>query len=406
MLSEAVWRSISEIYLLLVINYLSLSRGLVALCARTILLAPRYVHALVMDRFRTSLYRLLQLAVASTSHLLDRHVPHKIRTAASTLLLHTTGLDLFASSDSQNSCRFIASNDGLAAVLVLVCLGVVIGAVFFAALTATVPRFLMRLARLRLRVRQYVFNCPLVRKKVDHELSKLEVDFDRKFNRTEGISCLQVPSVGISEQVVKQQLSRWASSECGSWVSGKLSGTVYHDKDRADRVAVEAYSLFSLSNPLHPSTFPSVRKMEAEIISMTAGLFHAPGAYGAVTSGGTESILMSVRAYKEWGRRTKFIVRPNIVVPVTIHAAFDKACKYFDIEIRKVPVNSNSMCAEPSLMLDAINSNTVAVACSAVAFPHGTLDPVVQIANIARSKNIGCHVDGKQQKFLSLLLWS
>ncbi len=67
----------------------------------------------------------------------------------------------------------------------------------------------------------------------------------------------------------------------------------------------EVYSLFALSNPLHPDVFPYIRKMESEVVSMTLGMFHGTAEddkksevksdfCGVMTSGGTESILMAV----------------------------------------------------------------------------------------------------------------
>lgn len=91
------------------------------------------------------------------------------------------------------------------------------------------------------------------------------------------------------------------------------------------------------SNPLHVVEFSFVGQLEAEIIRMTLELFKAPeGACGLNTSGGTESIIIAVLAYREWGKK-RGITRPNIVAPQTAHVAFDKACFYFDIELRKVP---------------------------------------------------------------------
>jgi sphinganine-1-phosphate aldolase len=70
---------------------------------------------------------------------------------------------------------------------------------------------------------------------------------------------------------------------------------------------------------------------------MTIDLFNGPkDACGLTTSGGTESILLAMLAYREWGR-AKGITKPNIVANFTAHIAFDKACHYFDIELRKVP---------------------------------------------------------------------
>lgn len=75
---------------------------------------------------------------------------------------------------------------------------------------------------------------------------------------------------------------------------------------------------FLLSNPLHPDVFPGVRKMEAEVIAMTLGLFHADPARGCgtTTSGGTESIIMACKAYRDWARAERGITEPEMSVTI------------------------------------------------------------------------------------------
>lgn len=347
-----------------------------------------------MDMLMRTVKHSFQFAVASVSLVLEGRLSAPHRFTVARLVHEISGINVHGETYQGQICCSGSNCDSLAALLVLICVSIATGAFCYAAFSGILAPLLERAARLRLQARRFVLGSSVVRTRIRRELRKLEDDLDVKFNRTEGLCFTHIPTRGVDPELVANELTRWASSERSHWVSGKLSGTVYHGHDKADRIAVEAYSLFSLSNPLHPNTFPSIRKMEAEVIAMTANLFHSPSPCGAVTSGGTESILMCIRAYKEWGRQAKYISRPNIVVPATIHAAFDKACKYFDIEIRKVPVDSLTMRADPRLMQKQMNADTVAVACSAVAFPHGTLDPVRQIASLARSRNVGCHVDG------------
>jgi sphinganine-1-phosphate aldolase len=156
----------------------------------------------------------------------------------------------------------------------------------------------------------------------------------------------------------------------------------------------EAFKRYALSNPLHPDCFPYLRKMEAEVVSMTVNLFHGgPNACGTMTSGGTESILMAMKTYRDYGRTTRNITEPEIVVPITAHAAFDKACAYFGIKLRHIPVDPVTFRAVPSAMEAAINSNTVGLVVSAPSYPQGVIDPVEDVAVIARKYNIPLHVD-------------
>jgi sphinganine-1-phosphate aldolase len=113
---------------------------------------------------------------------------------------------------------------------------------------------------------------------------------------------------------------------------------------------------------------------------------------GSVTSGGTESILLAMRAYRDRARATRRITRPEVVAPATAHVAFDKAAQYFRIKLVRVPVTADYR-ADVDAMRRAITRNTVALVGSAPTFPHGIIDPIEELAAIARQRGIGFHTD-------------
>ena len=116
---------------------------------------------------------------------------------------------------------------------------------------------------------------------------------------------------------------------------------------------------------------------------MTLELHHAPeGACGLAPSGGTESILLAMLAYKQWGKE-RGINQPNIVLPVTAHGAFDKASFYFDIELRKVPLKSD-FSVDLEGMRHQIDSNTVCLIGSAPDYAFGLFDDIPSIASLAQ----------------------
>ncbi len=125
-----------------------------------------------------------------------------------------------------------------------------------------------------------------------------------------------------------------------------------------ERVLVAAFQRYCVSNPLHPDVFPAIRKMEAEIVAMCLRMYNNPTGAGATTSGGTESILMSVKTHRDWARAVKGISEPEMyaldqfllaytkcwlvahrIVPASAHAAFDKAAAYFNVKLHLIPVN-------------------------------------------------------------------
>src|SRR5262249_55859367 len=156
------------------------------------------------------------------------------------------------------------------------------------------------------------------------------------------------------------------------------------------------YALHSQCNPLHADIWPSASKFEAEIVAMTANMLGAAQATddvcGCVTSGGTESILLAMKTYRDWARERKGIRRPEIAAPTTAHVAFDKAAQLLDLRLIRVPVGADYR-ADVGAMRQAFTRHTVAVVGSAPTFPHGVIDPIAELSELARQQGIGFHTD-------------
>lgn len=210
----------------------------------------------------------------------------------------------------------------------------------------------------------------------------------------------RLPERGLSSAEILPEMQAMAEHERERWQSGQVSGAVYHGGAEHLRLLSDVYALYSQSNPLHSDVWPSTSKYEAEIISMTANLLGGSTdvgtartrLYGAVTSGGTESILLAMKAYRDRARTERGILRPEIVVPETAHAAFDKAAEYFGIRRINVPVGGD-LRANPAAMSAAITEQTVALVASAPSYPHGVVDPVADLARLALERSVGLHVD-------------
>jgi glutamate/tyrosine decarboxylase-like PLP-dependent enzyme len=144
---------------------------------------------------------------------------------------------------------------------------------------------------------------------------------------------------------------------------------------------------------LNTDAFPSLRTLQSEVVGFVGDWLHAgdDGA-GFMTSGGTESILMAVKAARERGRSEFGIDEPNIVLPTSAHAAFEKGCYYFGLQSRRVAVGADWR-ADVEAMQAAIDENTVLLVGSAPQYPQGVIDPITEIAELARSGDINCHVD-------------
>jgi glutamate/tyrosine decarboxylase-like PLP-dependent enzyme len=178
------------------------------------------------------------------------------------------------------------------------------------------------------------------------------------------------------------------------WKEGFVSGAVYHgDAEHIDFLN-QVYAINSQSNPLHAEVWPSITKFEAEIVAMTADMLGGAGqdVHGTLSSGGTESILLAMKTYRDWARQKKGITDPEMILPVTAHAAFDKACQYFHIKPVYIPFDSNYR-ADVEAAKKAVTANTIVIVGSAPSFPHGAIDPIEELSEIARAHGIGFHTD-------------
>ncbi|NXG08140.1 SGPL1 lyase, partial [Sakesphorus luctuosus] len=183
------------------------------------------------------------------------------------------------------------------------------------------------------------------------------------------------------------------------WQDGKVSGTVYSGEEKLTQLLVKVYEEFAWSNPLHPDIFPGLRKMEAEVVRIACTLFNGgPESCGAMTSGGTESILMACKAYRDLAYE-RGIKQPEMLVPVSAHAAFDKAAHYFGMKLIQIPL-TKAMEVDVQAMKRAISKNTAMLVCSAPQFPHGIMDPIEEVAELAVKYKIPFHVDACLGGFL------
>ncbi|MFM8954493.1 MAG: pyridoxal phosphate-dependent decarboxylase family protein [Actinomycetota bacterium] len=177
------------------------------------------------------------------------------------------------------------------------------------------------------------------------------------------------------------------------WREGRAFSLDYTAGPEALAVAEEAYRRFSGENALNTGAFPSLRQIQADVVDMTKPWLGASNAgAGFMTSGGTESILMAVKSARDRLVQERKIVRPNMVLPTSAHAAFDKAGAYFGVELRRVDV-LNDWRADVSAMRRLVDDHTVLVVGSAPQYPQGVVDDIPAIASLAAEHGANCHVD-------------
>lgn len=202
-----------------------------------------------------------------------------------------------------------------------------------------------------------------------------------------------IPTKGIPRDELLSRMESMKNKDA-DWRSGKTCSLVYYAGEEHTGFLKKAHNMFFSENGLSPLAFPSLKTFENEVIAMTARMLGGDEKVsGAMTSGGTESILMAMKAYRQWARETRPSIKtPEVLLPVTAHPAFEKAAHYFDLKTVHAPVG-NDYKADVNAARELITDNTIVMAGSAPAYPHGVIDPIPELAAIAKEREIGFHVD-------------
>ena len=209
----------------------------------------------------------------------------------------------------------------------------------------------------------------------------------------------KLPQQGLDHETIMRELNQCAQNENASCETGKVSGTLYAPSTTSargvahSRLMSDVYSYYQWANPLKPGIWPRVNQCEAELIGMTANLFHGPN-IGCVTSGGTESILLAVRAHWEYYGRRRGIAHPEVVCGTSAHCALLKACKLLRIRLVTLDCNDGTTFQLSARQVqNRITSNTIMIFASCPSFSQGIIDPITQLSEVATKFDIGLHVD-------------
>jgi len=205
------------------------------------------------------------------------------------------------------------------------------------------------------------------------------------------------PKAGEAWETLRGRLEGLGEHDV-DWRNKKSAVYVFHPGEDVLRVAKEAYALYQSENALGPAAFPSLKRMEDEVISMALDLLNGPETgTGNMTSGGTESIILAVKSCRD-AAAARFeeaglaLHGANLILPRTAHLAFDKAAHYLGLEIRRVDVGPDFL-ADPVAMRAAIDARTIMLVGSAPCFPYGVVDPIPALADVALETDLWLHVD-------------
>ncbi len=212
---------------------------------------------------------------------------------------------------------------------------------------------------------------------------------------------MKIPKTGLSRDEIFERLERYREHDT-PWREGRTWAYVYDPGAEAESVIKDAFSSYLSENGLDPTAFPSALQIENEVIAMAVGHLNGDeNVVGSFTSGGTESLILAVKAARDHAREKRpEVTTPEMILPETAHASFQKAAHYLGVKPVIVPVDPETFRADVSAIREAITDQTVLLVGSAISYAHGVVDPIPELGQLALEKNLLLHVDGCMGGFM------
>jgi sphinganine-1-phosphate aldolase len=195
----------------------------------------------------------------------------------------------------------------------------------------------------------------------------------------------EIPNQGLSVETIYKYLDTLEKHDTEYKL---ISGAIYDNDSKHKEIMSNVYNRYAYTNPMHGDVFNSIVFMERNIITMIGSLLHNKNPCGTITNGGTESLFLAIKTYRDI-KNANF---PNLVVLDTVHCSIDKIGHYLGIKIIKIPTNSQHR-ANVDDILKYINRNTIAVILSSPSYAFGIMDEIHTIAPLLHERKIPVHVD-------------
>lgn len=199
-----------------------------------------------------------------------------------------------------------------------------------------------------------------------------------------------LPEKGRTRDEILAALTEQRAQDLKS--NGSAFAFVYDAGEPLRALAREAFAACMPINGLDPTVYPSARRIETNVVHAALELLNAPeGACGTATAGGTESVMLAVKSARDFMRgRTK---TPKMLLPETAHACFHKAAHYLGVEVVVVDVDPVTFRANVEDARAKMTDDVILVVGSAPSYAHGVIDPIEELAQLARERDVLMHVD-------------
>ncbi len=205
---------------------------------------------------------------------------------------------------------------------------------------------------------------------------------------------MELPKQGLPAEELFARLDEARAHDADPH-SGRVFGYVYDAGQEVDEVARRAYTELLGVNALDFTVYPSMLRLENEVVGIAAAHLHGDEqVVGTFTTGGTESIILAVKTARDRARALRPDGgTPEMVLPVTAHAAFHKAAHYLGVRAVAVPVDAETYRVDLAAMEQAITDDTALLVASAPSYAHGVIDPVAELGELASARGLLLHVD-------------
>ena len=210
----------------------------------------------------------------------------------------------------------------------------------------------------------------------------------------------RLPQTGVDKENIFKMMDEYRGKDA-DWRQARTWSLVYYLGEEHTAFIKEAYSRYFSENALNPMAFKSLKRFESEVVRMTSTMLSGDSrVVGTMTSCGTESCLLAVKTYRDLAHaRRPWIRKPEMVVPESVHVAWEKGAEYFDVKAVHAPLTKDFR-VDVDAARKLINRNTVLIGASAPSYPHGMVDPIPELAALAQEKNLPLHVDSCLGGFL------
>lgn len=253
----------------------------------------------------------------------------------------------------------------------------------------------------------------LSKKKNTNEKETVSTTYASRFF-TKPVSRYHIPDEGMDADVVYQLIHDELNIDGNPALNLATFVTTWMEP-QAEKLIMETLN----KNLVDQDEYPQTGIIQERVINMLAQLYHAPKNkeyIGTATIGSSEAIMLGLLAHKwRWRKKReqqgKPTQNPNMVIGADVHVVWEKFARYFDVEMRIIPMQKNRYILSVEEVRHQIDENTICVGVVMGTTFTGQLDPVEEVnamlQEIEKEKgwDIPIHVDGASGGFILPFLY-